>query len=210
MSLIPYYINLDFRKDRDELIKKEFERLNIENYVRIPAIYNSDDGSIGCLESHIKALEEYNIDSDIIWVCEDDIQFLVDKSEIDRYIKEFIESPADILCLGYNSFKHDNYSNLLLRTTRTQTASSYIIKSKFRKVLLELWKSVLKSRILNVEHPAKKQFKLINYRNDIFEVTDQCWKLLQHDYIFVIPKTRILIQRASYSDIERKNVNYRV
>lgn len=210
MSLIPHYINLDFRKDRDELIKKEFERLNIENYVRIPAIYNSKDGSIGCLESHIKLLEEYSVDSDILWVCEDDIKFLVDKPEIDKYIQEFIESPADILCLGYNSYKHLEYSNLLLRTLCTQTTSSYIIKSKFRKVLLEFWKSLLHSRVSNIEHPAKKQFKLINYRNDTFEVMDQAWKTLQNDYIFVIPKQRVLIQRCGYSDIERRNVNYRV
>jgi GR25 family glycosyltransferase involved in LPS biosynthesis len=209
MNLIPVYINLDSRFDRRKEIENEFEKLSIKEYVRFPAIYNSSDGAIGCLQSHIKILESYDIDSEVIWICEDDIQFLLDRSELDKYVKEFLDSSGDILCLGFNSRKSVPYSDLLLRTTDTQTTSAYIIKSKFRKVLLDYWKSILNSIMNNEEHPTKSIYNSLNVSKGLFKAADQCWKVLQQDHIFLIPNKKLLIQRASYSDIERRNVNYK-
>jgi GR25 family glycosyltransferase involved in LPS biosynthesis len=208
MDLIPCYINLNSRSDRRKETEGEFEKLNIKDYVRFSAIYNSSNGAIGCLQSHIAILESYNIDSDVIWICEDDMQFLVDRPELDRYIKEFLDSSGDILCLGFNSRQATQYSDLLLRTTDTQTTSTYIIKSKFRKVLLDYWKSVLSSILNNEEHPAKTVYNSLNIWKGAFEAADQCWKVLQQDHIFLIPNKKLLIQRAGYSDIEHRCVNY--
>jgi GR25 family glycosyltransferase involved in LPS biosynthesis len=209
MNLVPYYINLDQRQDRKVLVEKEFERMDIKNAIRVSAIYNSN-GAIGCLESHIKILENYEVDSQLLWICEDDIKFCVDRTILDEHIKEFVASSADIMCLGYNSYEDSEYSERFLRSVRTQTTSSYIIKSGFRKILLEFWKSILYSMKTGEDHPMRSEFDKINKRNDAFLVADQSWKILQKDYIFLIPKTRIIIQRGGYSDIEHRYVNYNV
>jgi GR25 family glycosyltransferase involved in LPS biosynthesis len=61
MDIIPCYINLNSRSDRRKETENEFEKLNIKDYVRFPAIYNSSNGAIGCLQSHIAILESYKI-----------------------------------------------------------------------------------------------------------------------------------------------------
>lgn len=206
----PYYINLDHRDDRKILIEEEFKRLNITSFVRVPAIYTPNKGALGCLASHIKALETAAVSSDAIWICEDDIEFKVDRATIDPCIVEFMNSDASILCLGYNSRNEKEYSPLLNHTKDIQTASCYIVKSVFRPILLEFWKSLLECRKNNIEHPSKHIYMNLPIIKAEYEVSDQSWKVLQQSYVFVIPKTRCVIQRSSYSDIEKRVVNYGV
>ena len=206
----PYYINLDHRIDRKILIEEEFRKLNIDIYTRFPAIYMPNDGISGCLSSHVKLLESAPTDGDALWICEDDVEFNVNRITLDSHIKEFMESDADILCLGYASRSHITYSSLLNQTKDTQTTSSYIVKPKFRKILHDFWKSVLESRLSGVEHESKRIYTSLPIHNPHYDCADQCWKVLQQSYIFVIPKTRCLIQRIGYSDIEQRIVNYGV
>lgn len=205
----PYYINLDHRNDRRVIVEEEFKKLGIDSFVRFPAIYMPNDGISGCLASHVKLLETAPND-DALWICEDDIEFKVDKDTLNSYIKEFMNSNADILCLGYASRNHKEYSPLLKRTRDTQTTSSYIIKPTFRKVLHDFWKSVLEARTNGLEHESKKVYLSLPIHNPHYDCADQCWKVLQQSYIFVISKTRCLIQRSDYSDIEKRVVNYGV
>jgi len=206
----PYYINLDHRDDRKILIEEEFKKLNIDSFVRVPAIYTPNEGALGCLASHIKALEAAPLTCDAIWICEDDIEFKVDRTTLNSFIVEFMISDASILCLGYNSRYEMEYSPLLKHTKDTQTASCYIVKSAFRHTLLEFWKSVLVFRINKLEHPYKHIYMKLPINKAEYEVTDQSWKVLQQSYVFVIPKSRCVIQRSSYSDIENRHVNYGV
>lgn len=204
--MIPYYINLDCRLDRKILVEREFSKLNIE-YIRIPAIYHID-GLTGCLKSHIKVLETCDIEAEYLWVCEDDLEFLVSRDELNKSIDAFMKSDGDILCLGFNSMKHSKFSDGFLRTTDNQTTSSYLVKRKFRKVLLDLWKSLLNSIETNIEHPLKNKYLKLDIRKYNFNALDQVWKLLQKDYIFLIPERRIAKQRSGYSDILKQSVNY--
>lgn len=206
----PYYINLDHRDDRKILIEEEFKKLNIESFTRVPAIYTPNEGALGCLGSHIKALEAASLTCDAIWICEDDIEFKVDMSRLNSYIIEFMNSDASLLCLGYNSRNEIEYSPLLKHSKDIQTASCYIVKSAFRPILLEFWKSVSVFRINQVEHPSKHIYMNLPINKAEYEVSDQSWKVLQQSYVFVIPKTRCVIQRSSYSDIEKRVVNYGV
>jgi len=221
----PYYINLDHRTDRKELIKQEFSRLGLTG-IRVPAISDAD-GALGCMESHALALrsfpavppikdneEEVVIDMNAApkpiatWICEDDVQFIVDRSTLDIYIREFMESDADILCLGYASRNEQPYSQNLLRSFDLQTTSSYIVKNAFKEKLQLFWATVAVCRRNNVEHPLISDFFNLGVHKGDFWSADQCWKLLQQPYVFVIPKTRCVIQRAGYSDIEKQYVNY--
>jgi len=204
-----YYINLDSRLDRKNLVEREFTRLNYE-FQRIPGIFNLD-GLTGCAESHIKVLESCDIDSNYIWVSEDDIQFLANREYIDTCIQQFLSSDADILCLGNNSLGILPYSQDLLRSTDIQTTSSYIIKRKFRHILLDTWKDALVSRKNNDNKKYEEKLTSLNLRIcEDYLALDQAWKILQKDYIFVIPKKKVLKQRSGYSDIMGKYVDYGV
>jgi GR25 family glycosyltransferase involved in LPS biosynthesis len=204
----PYYINLDYRVDRKILVEREFSSLDIE-FIRIPAIYNID-GLTGCIQSHIKVLEICDPDAEYLWVCEDDIEFLVTKDELNTTIDKFMKSDGDILCLAFNSRKHSKFSDSFLRTIDNQTTSSYIVKRKFRSVLLHFWKSILNSIETKTVHPLETIFlKLdVHKEENSFYALDHAWKLLQKDYIFLITENRIARQRAGYSDIQQKSVNY--
>ena len=206
--MIAYYINLDYRLDRKILIEREFSNLDIE-FIRIPAILHSN-GAIGCLQSHIKVLETCDPDADFIWICEDDIEFLVPRANIDKSINAFMKSDGDILCLGFNSRKQSKYSDGFLRTTDNQTTSCYIVKRKFRNILLDFWKSLLNSIETNTIHPLMDIYLKLDVHKgeNVFNAADQAWKILQKDYKFLIPEKRIAKQRSGYSDIEEKSVNY--
>ena len=207
--MIAYYINLDNRYDRKILVEREFSNLQIDFY-RIPATLNLN-GLIGCLQSHIKVLETCEPDAEYLWVCEDDIEFLVTKDELNKSIDNFIKSNGDILCLAFNSRKQTKFSEGFLRTTDNQTTSCYIIKRKFRPILLDFWKSLLNSVETKTIHPLETIFlKLDVYKGEnSFHALDQAWKVLQKDYIFLIPEKRIARQRAGYSDIMAKSVDYK-
>jgi GR25 family glycosyltransferase involved in LPS biosynthesis len=207
--MIPYYINLDYRLDRKILVEREFNNLQIE-FIRIPAILHSD-GAIGCLQSHIKVLETCDSAAEYLWVCEDDVEFLVSRVELDKSINAFMKSDGDILCLAFNSRKQSKYINGFLRTTDNQTTSSYIVKRKFRSVLLDFWKSLLNSIETKTTHPLMDIYLKLDVHKgeNMFNAADQAWKILQNDYIFLIPEKRIAKQRSGYSDIEQKSVNYR-
>ena len=221
----PYYINLDHRTDRRELVKQEFYRMGFTGS-RFPAISN-DDGELGCLESHAMALrafptqppiqdhgEEVVIDMNAgpkplaTWICEDDVKFVVDRPTLDIYIREFMESDADILCLGYASRRGESYSNNLLRSVDLQTTSSYIVKESFKSTLQNFWSTVAVCKRNNIDHPLRSDYDNLDVNKGNFWCADQCWKLLQQSHVFVIPAVHCVVQRAGYSDIEKKFVNY--
>lgn len=223
----PYYINLNHRTDRKELIKQEFKNLGLTP-IRVPAIFN-EDGAAGCMDSHVSILNKPYMSNTIsetneetvinmfsgpkptaTWICEDDMQFLVDRPILDIYIKEFMESDADILCLGYASRKEEPYSNHLMRSYDLQTTSSYIIKDKFKGTLKDLWATVSVCKRNNIDHPLRPDFTKLNVNKGDFWHADQCWKILQQSHVFVIPKTRCVKQRAGFSDLEKRFVDYGV
>jgi hypothetical protein len=72
-----YYVNLDHRDDRRTNITHELEKLNVTSPTRIPGIVHKQ-GIIGCLLSHVAALELGlgHEDEEYIAVFEDDAVFL--------------------------------------------------------------------------------------------------------------------------------------
>ena len=85
----------------------------------------------------------------------------------------------------------------------------YIIKKKFRNILLDTWKDALVSRKNNDNKKYEEKLKSLNIRVcEDYLALDQVWKILQRDYIFVIPKKKVLKQRSGYSDIMGRYVDY--
>ena len=81
--------------------------------------------------------------------------------------------------------------------------------------LLRIWRKlylllILKDHIKEPNNWYKTEYDklpIINKAADIYR-GDQAWKICQQSLIFVIPETHMVVQRESYSDIEKKIVNY--
>lgn len=213
----PVLINLEKRKDRLQESALEFMRLSTQ-FIRLQAT-ESEDTAMACQDSHCRALENF-LKSDIIFqacfICEDDVEFLCNKVELEAHVHEFLKNPyADALCLGYSSREHYDYSQRFFKTTDNQTRTAYIIKRSLAADLLDLWRRLYTLRITG-NHKIEPNWYSTLFKSLPLQTTpidiyrgDQCWKILQHTRRFLIPKKPLARQRPSYSDIEKKHVNYK-
>jgi glycosyl transferase family 25 len=197
IKLVPkvIYINLDKRKDRNKQILGELNNFS-NNYLRLSATFN-EIGALGCSMSHIRCLE-YAIKNNLenILVLEDDFKFIRNKKEITYIINNFIntEENWDVLLLSCNREKRSPYSKDIDRVKNSQTTSGYLVNKHYYQKLLDNYKLGYS--------------KLKETNNQSKYAIDQYWKLLQKpDNWFVI---KAGIQRASYSDIQKANVDYKV
>lgn len=192
------YINLKHRTDRKKELIEEFHRLSILNFKRFNAVYDSN-GTLGCALSHRNLLINWNSDDNgLLMICEDDISFYGNKSDLNQLLGAFINDiNLDILCLGFNNFNGISYNNLFYLSSDIQTTSCYIVKNHMKSVLIDHYS-------LSV--------KLLKYKvNGIYgPEIDQVWKMLQKKFNFVIPKNRFAYQRKSFSDISRNTTEYKV
>lgn len=192
-----FYINLDHRTDRRTHIEGEFAKIGLKNYTRFSAI-KDENGALGCARSHLQVLRTWKATSQrLLMICEDDCQFLLERTDIDHLIDKFYaDTRLDILCLGYNARNGAMVTDDFSITSNTQTLSCYIVKSHAIPNLIE---SALKSTIwLEMGQPEQKA------------AIDVVWKELQTRYLFAIPLLRAAKQTEFYSDIQKKTVSYNV
>lgn len=192
------YINLESRSDRREQIETEFKNIGLKSYSRFEAI-SKEDGALGCVLSHIKVLEEWDIKQHkYLLICEDDVQFQSSIYEFANLTQHFIEDiNLDVLCLGFNNYNQIEYNSLFYLTSNTQTTSCYLLKFHMRDIILSNFKSSAKLLESNIDRYFNIEM-------------DQVWKLLQSKFMFVIPKNRFAIQRISFSNIANRITNYQV
>lgn len=195
-----YYINLEYRKDRNAHIIEEFKRMSIPNdkIHRINAIKH-ERGYIGCGKSHILALKDA-IDNNYehVIIFEDDFQFVVSSEYLNKVLIHLFKTDTsyNICLLGYNMIKCTEYDEHLIKVINAQTASGYLISKRYIPILLQCFEEA----VLHLENSKPYEVYAI----------DQHWKKLQGEnkkwYAF---KQRIGIQMESYSDILGFNVNYK-
>ena len=211
----PVVINLDRRLDRLSQVTDEFKRLDL-TFSRLAATDRPEDPAMACHDSHCRALENFlKSESQIGFICEDDVKFLCTRSELDNYVKAFTESTrAEVLCLGNSSRAGFPHFKPFYRTTDNQTRTAYIVKRKIAAELLDLWRRLYILRISgshknepNWYSSAFSKLPLQTTPKDIYR-GDQAWKILQQSHTFVIPNAKVAIQRPSYSDIEKCYVDY--
>ena len=192
-------INLDHRTDRLAAVSKEMKRLGDQGWVRIPAVdgkkkYTDLDplfaGSIACTESHIDALASMDWSSAAAaMICEDDLEFLANRSEIEGIIEEFLANPLlSVLCL---SGRPRGGSFPISRRLRIATGivgrGCYLVKPAAAQALIAAFQAGIPHLVLG--RVAGKG--------------DRMWGRLQRrGYFFAIPRTPIAQQGAGYSDIE--------
>lgn len=176
-----------------------------EEYTRFSGVNTSHEKnlslrSVGCAKSHVGALEDaiaknYNY----VLILEDDFYFLIDSSEFNFRWNYFVENFADFnLCqISYNNINTPTQlddSGLVYFCDNSQTASAYIIKIDFaKKFIIHIKESI--------EQLSKEGCpSLFAY--------DQAWKKFQTQGNKWFQLKRCGFQRADYSDLEKRFVNY--
>ena len=202
------YFNLDERVDRDEQVKREFKKINI-NPTRISGLKlsaeetypyiqhrNLDEHSVvlapsrvGCTKSHLDLIQmAKDNDWENILILEDDVKFL-DHADLilEQALKELEYLPKwDILYLGANSLDTiKQLSGHVGEMTAAFTTHAYVVNKHFYDVVL-------------------------SYDWNEYSVIDQWLFNICRDSRFtaytVLPI--IATQYSSFSDIEGKNVDY--
>ena len=189
-------INLKHREDRKNEILQELNKFQIEKdkIIFIEAVYNKEDGALGCTASHIKCMEyALNNNLDNVLILEDDYDFCKNINLFNIELTKFLASNVNWDVLLLNMSEHgpplnikthlnDVYINLW-----SHSAAAYIMK-----------KSIFKDRIINLR----------NSLNSGKGPHDFHWNNLRLKYDWYINKKILGYQRESYSDIEKNIVNY--
>ena len=188
------YINLKYRTDRKIHAERQFSTLGVKA-TRVEAL-RTLDGAIGCTISHIKCIELAKQNNwSTVCICEDDVLF-TNPDLLKVNLSKFLQSDINwnVLLLGANIVppfeKHDFY----LRVYNAQTTTSYVVNQPYYDTLLKNFKDGLE---LLKTNPYEKRLYAI----------DMYWKRLQQDNWFILyPLT--VVQKATYSDIEDRYVDY--
>jgi GR25 family glycosyltransferase involved in LPS biosynthesis len=188
-----FYINLDHRTDRRESIINELKKIGIENPNRLPAI-KTEWGIVGCCLSHIRCIQEaIENDWDHVVIFEDDI--IIKRPDLlIRKVKKLINNDWDCLLLSGNNFKPYIEYEDYIKVSKCFCMSSYIIKKHYYQKLLDNLNEGLKLLLNSGDR---------KYSNDYYN-----HKLQREDTWYLLTPITIY-QKEDYSDIEKKNVNYK-
>lgn len=188
MSNIPIlYINLDHRKDRKEHME---QLLNGKNYYRIPAIYDTDNGYIGCVKSHIKCLEfAKTMNFDRVVILEDDFVFK-GNNNFNNMILPKCDYDILLLCNLVKDMQY--YNDDFNKVKYAEWTSGHIVKCHMYDILI-------KNLNDGMNHLIRDNIK-DNY-------LDVYWNKLLNGYTTLVHKNIVAVQKGSYSDIKNCVMN---
>jgi len=192
-------INLDSRPDRLQEFSDETSKLGLTYWRRFSAVDGRQQfpdldpfysGSIGCSLSHVYAFDDAQWNSrDALLVCEDDVEFLVDKSTLAAAIQEFLENPnLDVLALyGRARGGSHHISDTLRIVVGLVGTVCYVVKPHMIEVIGDLFTQGVEDLKL-----GKRRGK-----------SDVLWNQLQKKgYFFAAPIRTYARNREGFSDIE--------
>jgi len=200
-----YYINLSNRKDRQKEFLDNFSEKDANRIKRIQAHYYPENGAVGCLMSHISALniaEKDNLGENIL-ICEDDF-YIKDMDYLNKMLELFSENIQkwDVVMLGQNTSQSKDTGiqtengEKIIKIIDSQTTSGYLIKRSYIPVLLGIY-----------ERDMMEYLKTNKWGNFY---TDQSWKVLQPEDNWYSFSPSVGVQRKSYSDIQKGFINFEV
>lgn len=195
-----FYINLEKREDRKEKIEELQSKYHFFHDIQRFNAISNEDGRLGVYLSHIQCLELcLQMEDEYFLIMEDDF-FICN----DLYYKDFLKDFSILqknkdwdIFLFTNSIKDNEKEPFFQNFNRTfnfLTATGYIIRKSFIPILLQNWKEGIELFL--------KTKKCELYCVDVY------WRILNRNHIFISYHKDFTIQYPSYSDIERKNVNY--
>lgn len=199
------YMNLAHRVDRRKEMETDFLKVfPKEKIVRLDAIQDPKYGFIGCTKSHVAILEmAIKNNWSTILVLEDDAMWNQYETGLQTLNSIVKENPRfDVIMLGATQANQDVQTK---RLKRGLTSAGYIVQRHYYHVLLENIKEGLS---------YLEQLPYIGYQNEytwrMHYCIDSFWSRLQAIDRWFIVTPALVIQRPSYSDIERVNVDYGV
>jgi GR25 family glycosyltransferase involved in LPS biosynthesis len=188
-----FCINLDRRKDRWECCQKELDKVGILDKVERFSAIEETDSKLGIIKSNleiVKFAKENNLDNVLIF--EDDIKFIVD-------------DPTEILNKAISQISDLEWSLFYLGAN----VSEKLVKIKPNLILLKnalavhsmAYNKIVYSTIIKKYDGIQK----IEY-SDILDVylRDE----IQMNYKCLMTNPMLVTQRNSYSDIEKKVIDY--
>lgn len=189
------YINLDERTDRKAQFEQECATMGIVSE-RFPAI-RTHPGLSGCSQSHLQVLKlARDGNYPAVMIFEDDFEFLISKEEF-HTILDSLPADYDVVMLSYNLIKSVPYNDLFGKALDVQTASGYIVHSRFYDTLIARWE----------EGVALLQ-KYDPHAYDSMYMNDQYWKPLQLTSNWYYSLKRVGRQRAGWSNLYERPVEY--
>lgn len=201
------YINLDSRVDRRKLFEKQVDDLHnkypadftFQNVQRFSAIKDPENGLLGCGKSHAECLRIAIAKNwDYVLICEDDAEFIHPETlvkQLNIFLDKYGENWDVILLSGNNYPPYKIEGPECVRIANCNCCTSYIVRREYQSVLLKNFEEGITLFTYNPQHKSK-------YGCDIY------WKKLQsYDRWYLITPICIT-QRADYSDIERRFVDY--
>ena len=194
-----FYINLEHRIDRKKSIENELNKLGLlQKANRFNAIKMSN-GAIGCSLSHYQLLRNA-LKNNLNHICilEDDIIFLNPELFISQ-LNKFLENHKEwdvILIAGNNLPPYQKIDDTCIKVNSCQTTTGYIVNGHYISKLITNIKVGL-TNLINKPH-----------LHSLYAI-DKFWFLLQKvdNWFLIIPTS--VVQKEDYSDIEKRNVNYK-
>ena len=205
-------INADHRNDRKMECIREFDSIGMrpEEYSFFNAKYLADAGARGCALSHAKAISDFLFDErkPFLLVFEDDFT-VREKDSFRASVREILRHKDlwDVFLLAHNcaipvsSTPMTNTKQVI----NSQTASGYIVGRLYAAKLIECFFRSAELLGTSEELPSPNK----EYTTSIFSC-DMLWKDLQIKDKFWARIPSLTHQRASYSDIEKRDVDYKV
>jgi len=191
-----FYINLDSRPDRKQHMESQLTTIGIPA-TRFKAVKLSN-GALGCSISHLKILEmAKQNDWSHVLIMEDDIKFLKPDVFISQCNK-FLETHKSfdvVLIAGNNMPPFTNIDDTCVKVTRCQTTTGYLVQNHYFDTIIHNYRKGIE--------------KLMKTPSDHgLYALDKFWFHIQekHNWYLIIPLT--VVQRADYSDIEKRATNY--
>lgn len=214
MNLLQHilYINLEHRTDRNEHFLRQMEQFNqiISEQKwgeplqpkRFNAIRHPTHGALGCSQSHLECLKMAREKSfSQVCIMEDDFE-CTDPQLLLTQLKQFQdEFPSqddwDVLMLGGNLFRSAVVPGKTScnKVTNAQVAVGYIVQKHYYDTLIENFTN-------GFAHLTQQPTKHASYAVDMY------WKSLQPQHKWFVIKPLTVKQLPSYSDIEKRRVNY--
>ncbi len=198
-----YYINLDHRTDRESQMQDVLSSLSVEpsKVTRVQAIYTPPRGHIGCILSHIKALELFlkSPHKNCI-IFEDDYTPLKPDTFWDTVRLLTTHSiEYDFVMLAYNELKSEETNfDWLRKVNFSWTSSGYIINKQFAHILY--------NRL--VEECSIIDFTGVYLEKYNYCCVDYIFTKMMPDYKWYCLYPRLGVQRQSYSDVQLHVTNY--
>jgi len=207
-TLAIYCINLEKRTDRWKECMANYAAVGLAatDVTQWGASLDSDFGALGCAKSHLAALADYMTrrSEPYCLVMEDDFDFLCNWSS---FVDKFNRLQAQgldwdaLLLSGTCTVAYAEAPAGVARIVESQSASGYMLQRRYVPALLQSFSN----SVVMLE-----KFRTYTPREHwtIRFAIDQAWKPLQRIDRWYICSPAAGRQRASFSDIEQKPVDY--